>query len=145
MNIIKDKELIFRLIERKDLKVVFPLLNQLTIIDHSSRDKDKCWDKFIYNNASTSIVGIYKNKIIAYGSIIIENKIRGGSSGHIEDIVVDKSVRGKNIGVKLIEELIKIGKNKDCYRITLFCKKSLINFYNKNGFNEDYIAMKKFL
>tara|TARA_R110002153_G_scaffold238900_1_gene393290 strand:- start:2757 stop:3194 length:438 start_codon:yes stop_codon:yes gene_type:complete len=145
MNIIKDKELIFRLIERKDLKVVFPLLNQLTIIDHSSRDKDKCWDKFIYNNASTSIVGIYKNKIIAYGSIIIENKIRGGSSGHIEDIVVDKSVRGKNIGVKLIEELIKIGKSKDCYRITLFCKKSLINFYNKNGFNEDYIAMKKFL
>ena len=145
MNIIKDKELIFRLIERKDLKVVFPLLNQLTIIDHSSRDKDKCWDKFIYNNASTSIVGIYKNKIIAYGSIIIENKIRGGSSGHIEDIVVDKSVRDKNIGVKLIEELIKIGKNKDCYRITLFCKKSLINFYNKNGFNEDYIAMKKFL
>tara|TARA_R110000823_G_scaffold281849_1_gene400098 strand:- start:3334 stop:3771 length:438 start_codon:yes stop_codon:yes gene_type:complete len=145
VNIIKDKELIFRLIERKDLKVVFPLLNQLTIIDHSSRDKDKCWDKFIYNNASTSIVGIYKNKIIAYGSIIIENKIRGGSSGHIEDIVVDKSVRGKNIGVKLIEELIKIGKSKDCYRITLFCKKSLINFYNKNGFNEDYIAMKKFL
>ena len=145
MNIIKDKELIFRLIERKDLKVVFPLLNQLTIIDHSSRDKDKCWDKFIYNNASTSIVGIHKNKIIAYGSIIIENKIRGGSSGHIEDIVVDKSVRGKNIGVKLIEELIKIGKSKDCYRITLFCKKSLINFYNKNGFNEDYIAMKKFL
>jgi glucosamine-phosphate N-acetyltransferase len=145
MNIIKDKELIFRLIERKDLKVVFPLLNQLTIIDHSSRDKDKCWDKFIYNNASTSIVGIYKNKIIAYGSIIIENKIRGGSSGHIEDIIVDKSVRGKNIGVKLIEELIKIGKSKDCYRITLFCKKSLINFYNKNGFNEDYIAMKKFL
>jgi glucosamine-phosphate N-acetyltransferase len=145
MNIIKDKELIFRLIERKDLKVVFPLLNQLTIIDHSSRDKNKCWDKFIYNNASTSIVGIYKNKIIAYGSIIIENKIRGGSSGHIEDIVVDKSVRGKNIGVKLIEELIKIGKSKDCYRITLFCKKSLINFYNKNGFNEDYIAMKKFL
>jgi|TARA_R110000744_G_scaffold297029_1_gene406862 glucosamine-phosphate N-acetyltransferase len=145
VNIIKDKELIFRLIERKDLKVVFPLLNQLTIIDHSSRDKDKCWDKFIYNNASTSIVGIYKNKIIAYGSIIIENKIRGGSSGHIEDIIVDKSVRGKNIGVKLIEELIKIGKSKDCYRITLFCKKSLINFYNKNGFNEDYIAMKKFL
>ena len=145
MNIIKDKELIFRLIERKDLKVVFPLLNQLTIIDHSSRDKDKCWDKFIYNNASTSIVGIYKNKIIAYGSIIIENKIRGRSSGHIEDIIVDKSVRGKNIGVKLIEELIKIGKSKDCYRITLFCKKPLINFYNKNGFNEDYIAMKKFL
>lgn len=143
MNITKDKELIFRPVERKDLDIVFPLLNQLTEIDYSSRNKDKCWDKFINNTSSSSIVGIYKDKVIAYGSIIIDNKIRGESSGHIEDIVVDKNVRGKNFGRSLIKELIKIGKNKGCYRITLFCKKSLINFYSKNGFKVDNIAMKK--
>ena len=145
MNITKDKELIFRPVEIKDLDIVFPLLNQLTEIDYSSRNKDKCWDNFIHNTASDSIVGLYGDKIIAYGSIIIENKIRGGSSGHIEDIVVDKNVRGKNVGTSLIKELVKIGRNKDCYRITLFCDKSLINFYNKNGFKVNNIAMKKFI
>ena len=112
MNTTKDKELIFRPVERKDLDIVFPLLNQLTeidyFLDYSPSNKDRCWDKFIHNNASSSIVGIYNNKVIAYGSIIIENKIRGESSGHIEDIVVDENVRGKNIGISLIEELARL-------------------------------------
>ena len=83
-------------------------MDQLTEIDYSLRDKNKCWDNFINNTSSNSIVGVYKDKIIAYGSIVIENKIRGEKAGHIEDIVVDKSVRGNNIGIKLIEKLIEI-------------------------------------
>ena len=138
-------EITFRLVKRKDLDEVFTLLDQLTKIDYSSRNKEDCWNRFISNPSSNSVVGIYKNKIVAYGSIIVENKIRGELDGHIEDIVVDENMRGRNFGVGLINKLVKIAKDKDCYRITLFCKKSLINFYNKNGFNEDYIAMKKFL
>jgi len=140
MSIVK-----FRSIKKEDLDYVFPLLNQLTEIDYSLRDKNKCWDNFVNNSSSNSIVGIYNNQIIAYGSIVIENKIRGEFAGHIEYIVVDKKVRGKNIGVRLIEELVKIGKNKGCYRITLTCNQSLIKFYNKNGFKINNISMKKFL
>lgn len=134
--------IIFRPVKRKDLDEVFPLLQQLTVISYSSRDKDDCWNRFITNNSSNSIVGVYNDKVIAYGSIVIENKIRGGIAGHIEDIVVDKSVRGKNIGIKLIKELVKIGSNNNCYRITLTCKQNLINFYQKNNFKVDNIAMK---
>jgi ribosomal protein S18 acetylase RimI-like enzyme len=140
MSIVK-----FRPIKKEDLDYVFLLLNQLTEIDYSLRDKNKCWDNFVNNSSSNSIVGIYNNQIIAYGSIVIENKIRGEFAGYIEDIVVDKKVRGKNIGVKLIEELVKIGENKGCYRITLTCDQSLIKFYNKNGFKINNISMKKFL
>lgn len=139
MSIVK-----FRPIEKKDLDYVFPLLNQLTEIDYSLRDKNKCWDNFTNNTSSNSIVGIYNNNIIAYGSIVIENKIRGEFAGHIEDIVVDEKVRGKNIGVDLIKELVKIGENKGCYRITLTCDQSLIKFYNKNGFKINNISMKKY-
>lgn len=134
--------IIFRPVKRKDLDEVFPLLQQLTVINYSSRDKDECWNKFITNNSSNSIVGVYNDKIIAYGSIIIEHKIRGAIAGHIEDIVVDKSVRGKSIGIKLIEELVKIGSSNNCYRITLTCKQNLINFYEKNNFEIEHIAMK---
>ena len=44
------KKTIFRPVQYKDLDEVFPLLQQLTEIDYSSRDKDECWNKFISNN-----------------------------------------------------------------------------------------------
>ena len=89
--------------------------------------------------------GGHNNKIVAYGSIVVENKIRGEVAGHIEDIVVDNSVRGKMLGVKLVKELVEIGKNFGCYRITLFCDKKLIKFYEKNGFKVNNVIMKKYL
>jgi predicted GNAT family N-acyltransferase len=139
-----NEKIKFRKVERKDLGEVFLLLQQLTEIDYSNRDEEDCWDKFNSNTSSNSIVGLYKDEVIAYGSLVIENKIRGEAAGHIEDIVVDNKVRGNNVGVMLIDELIKIGKEKECYRITLFCKEHLIKFYNKNGFEVNSMAMKLF-
>ena len=139
------KKLIFRPVKKKDWKEVYLLLNQLTELPGALRDKDECWDKFISNNSNNAIVGLCGNAIVAYGSIVIESKIRGEAAGHIEDIVVDREVRGKNIGIKLIEELVKIGYNKNCYRIALTCDQPLISFYNKNGFKVNNVAMKKHL
>ena len=138
-------DLNFRKIQKHDLKSVYLLLNQLKKMDISKIDKEKAWDDFNNNSSSNSIVGIYNNKIIAYGSIVIENKVRGEVAGHIEDIVVDTDVRGKMIGVSLIKELINIAKNKGCYRITLFCEETLINFYARNGFKINNVVMKKYL
>ena len=135
----------FRIIEKNDLEQVFILLNQLKEIDISNIDKNKAWIDFNKNSSSNSIVGLIDNKIVAYGSVVVENKIRGEVAGHIEDIVVDTSVRGKMIGVALIKKLIEVAKNKNCYRITLFCKESLINFYSRNGFEVNNVVMKKYL
>ena len=138
-------KVIFRNIERKDLDQVFLLLNQLKNMDTSTVDKDKVWSDFINNTSSNSVVGLYNDKIVAYGSVVVENKVRGEVAGHIEDIVVDSEVRGKMIGVSLIKELIKVAKNKGCYRITLFCKETLVNFYARNGFEINNVVMKKYL
>ena len=138
-------KVIFRNIEKKDLDQVFVLLNQLKQIDIDNIDKDKAWSDFKNNTSSNSVVGLYNNKIVAYGSVVIENKVRGEVAGHIEDIVVDSEVRGKMVGVSLIKELIKVAKNKGCYRITLFCKETLVNFYGRNGFEVNNVVMKKYL
>ena len=138
-------KVIFRNIEKKDLDQVFILLNQLKQIDIDNIDKDKAWSDFINNTGSNSVVGLYNDKIVAYGSVVVENKVRGEVAGHIEDIVVDSEVRGKMIGVSLIKELIKVAKNKGCYRITLFCKETLVNFYGRNGFEVNNVVMKKYL
>ena len=138
-------KVIFRNIERKDLDQVFLLLNQLKNMDTSIVDKDKAWSDFVNNTSSNSVIGLYNDKIVAYGSVVVENKVRGEVAGHIEDIVVDSEVRGKMIGVSLIKELIKVAKNKGCYRITLFCKETLVNFYARNGFEINNVVMKKYL
>ena len=135
----------FRGIEKADLDEVFILLNQLKEIDLGSVEKQSAWDSFVSNSSSNSIVGVFNKKIVAYGSIVIENKIRGEVAGHIEDIVVDKEVRGKMVGVSLIKELIAIAKKKGCYRITLFCNEKLEKFYSRNGFKVDSILMKKYI
>ena len=138
-------KVIFRNIVKKDLDQVFVLLNQLKQIDIDNIDKEKAWSDFINNTGSNSVVGLYNDKIVAYGSVVVENKVRGEVAGHIEDIVVDSEVRGKMIGVSLIKELIKVAKNKGCYRITLFCKETLVNFYGRNGFEVNNVVMKKYL
>ena len=138
-------EIDFRAVKRSDLKEVVVLLNQLKEIDVSKINLNKAWSDFISNSSSNSVVGIYNNKVVAYGSLVVENKIRGEVAGHIEDIVVDSDIRGKMIGVALIKELIKIGKIKGCYRITLFCKETLVKFYSRNGFEVNNVVMKKYL
>lgn len=137
--------LVFRSIDKSDLDQVFILLNQLKEKDIKSIDKDLSWKNFTSNTSANSIVGIYENKVVAYGSVVIENKIRGDIAGHIEDVVVDTSVRGKMVGVKLVKELVDIGKSKGCYRITLFCDEKLIKFYERNGFRVNNVMMKSFL
>ncbi|MAQ22158.1 MAG: hypothetical protein CMB87_03120 [Flammeovirgaceae bacterium] len=141
----KMSEIKFREILKDDLDDVFLLLNQLKEKDVDSIDKESSWKNFISNTSANSIVGIYEDKIVAYGSIVIENKVRGDIAGHIEDIVVDTNVRGKMAGVKLVKELVDIGKTKGCYRITLFCDEKLIKFYERNGFKVNNVMMKSFL
>ena len=137
-------EIVFRPIERNDLDEVFSLLQQMTEIDLTDRDKDLCWELFS-KGSSESTVGVYQNQIIAYGSIVLEYKIRGGISGHLEYIVVDSKFRHRKVGIELIKRLVEIGEQKGCYRLTLFCKESLTNFYSKNGFEVNNVVMKKFL
>ena len=138
-------EISFRNVEETDMEEVSSLLNQLKKIDLNKIDYKEAWSNFISNTSSNSIVGVYNKKIVAYGSLVVENKIRGEVAGHIEDIVVDTSVRGKMLGVKLVKELVEIGKNLGCYRITLFCDKKLIKFYERNGFKVNNVIMKKYL
>ena len=138
-------EIFFRNIIESDMKEVSILLNQLKEMDLNSIDYSNAWKNFTLNSSSNSMVGILEDRIVAYGSIVVENKIRGEVAGHIEDIVVDDRVRGKMLGVKLVKELVEIGKSKGCYRITLFCDKKLIQFYERNGLEVNNVMMKTYL
>tara|TARA_A100001015_G_scaffold310504_1_gene412041 strand:- start:22 stop:474 length:453 start_codon:yes stop_codon:yes gene_type:complete len=89
---------------------------------------------------------LYKcsNKIVGMITLLIENKlIHGGKCiGHIEDLVVDPEYRSKRIARKLLDYVINICKQENCYKVIINCNESMIGFYNKNNFIKDAINMR---
>ena len=82
-------------------------------------------------------------KICAVGTIFMEQKFlhQNGTAGHIEDIVTHSDFRGKNLGKKVIDALILIGRNQGCYKIILDCNESNVGFYEKLGFSRKGVQM----
>lgn len=85
-----------------------------------------------------------KNLIIGSATLIIELKfIRSCSrAGHIEDVVVNTSYRGKNLGLRLIGALKEIASARGCYKVMLDCSESNMKFYAKMGFRESERHMR---
>jgi len=130
--------MIIRLLEKNDYyKNFLNLQNSFT-----SKPEKINFEDFskVFDNISDCIILVIEldNTIIATGKILIEQKFHNNlkKMGHIEDIVVSKKYRNRNYGTKIIEELIKIGKEKKCYKISLNCNNENINFYKRFGFIE---------
>lgn len=120
------------------------LLDQLS----STNQENFTYDKFeLFINQLNNNHNIYviekNNKIIASGTLLIENKIihNFGKVGHIEDIVVDFNERGSGLGKLMINHLIETAKNLNCYKIILNCNESNVKFYEKCGFTKKELEM----
>ena len=77
-----------------------------------------------FNNYFTLvIVSRATDKIVGAGTVFTEQKfIRNlGKVGHIEDIVVDKSMQGRKLGLRIINALTAISEAKGCYKSILNC------------------------
>jgi len=77
------------------------------------------------------------NNIIGSGTLFIEEKLTYGGCrlGHIENILINETERGKHIGINLVNKLIEISNFNKCYRIDLICSDDLINYYKKINFS----------
>lgn len=86
-------------------------------------------------------------EIIGSGTIFIEPKIihNAKSVGHIEDIVVKSSWRGKKISSSILDKLKKIGQENNCYKIILDCNENVSGVYKSNGFDVKGIQMSLYL
>ncbi|KAG0277477.1 Glucosamine-phosphate N-acetyltransferase-like protein [Linnemannia exigua] len=87
------------------------------------------------------------SRIVATGTLIVEQKFLRGcaKAGHIEDIVVHDSQRGKKFGIRLIDQLKHIGTMVGCYKLLLTCSESNEAFYGKSGFVRKDLHMAVYL
>jgi glucosamine-phosphate N-acetyltransferase len=115
------------------------LLEQLTTTNPDAITNDAYLThlKQIQSNPLHKIyVAVDSDKIIGSATLLIEPKIIHELSyvGHIEDVVVNQNCRSSGVGRSLIEHLVKIAKNHNCYKIILTCADKNIGFYEKFGF-----------
>ncbi|XP_027927850.1 glucosamine 6-phosphate N-acetyltransferase-like [Vigna unguiculata] len=123
------------------------LLQQLSVCDSvSDRDFE---DRFRELSAvgDDHVIGVIEDeasgKIIATGSVFIEKKFlrNCGKVGHIEDVVVDSSARGKHLGKKIISFLTEHARSMGCYKVILDCSLENKAFYEKCGFYHKSLQM----
>lgn len=129
------------------------LLSELTICE--DMNNNLFYEKLQKINSMGLIIIAYKYEsinscqieIVGSGTIIIEPKIiRGGKSvGHIEDIVVKKTYRGKKISQTILNELKEYAQKCNCYKVILDCDESVCPVYKSNGFEIKGIQMGKYL
>ena len=140
-----SEEIVFREIQKNDIAAVFELLKSISDFAPQKNEHDKIWDKFCNQKNVFSLVAVFGGKIIGYGSIIIEIKVRGGKMGHIEDIVTDPNLRKKGVGKLIIDNLFHIAKREGCYKLALQCSQDNESFYTKCGFERSGITMQRFI
>ncbi|CAI9260952.1 unnamed protein product [Lactuca saligna] len=126
------------------------LLQQLTVCDPVSDEEFQNRFEELKSCGDDHVICVIEDatssKIIATGSVFIEKKfIRGcGKVGHIEDIVVDSSARGLQLGKKVVGFLVDHARSNGCYKVILDCSDDNKAFYEKCGFKEKEIQMVKY-
>ena len=77
-------------------------------------------------------------KIVGSATLLIEPKFihDGGLVGHIEDVSVNDMYQGQGIGEKIMNYLLKISRDRGCYKTILDCTDNIMPFYEKLGFRQ---------
>ena len=126
-----------RLLENKDKDEYLELINVFTKEpkEITREDFEKWYDLSFGQNALIYVL-LKGDKIVGTGKLLLEYKFNNNLTiaGHIEDVVVSKECRGMGFGQIIVEHLVKIGREKRCYKIILSCNDKYIGFYNKCGF-----------
>jgi len=136
---------IIEALQRKHMDQVILLLQDISPFLLPKDSYDDIWETFINQPNLHTVVVTDNGKVVGYGAVIIETKIRGGKMGHIEDIVSHPNKRNKGVGKIVVNALYEIAKKNNCYKVALQCQKANIPFYEKCEYRLSGTAMQRFI
>jgi glucosamine-phosphate N-acetyltransferase len=123
------------------------VLAQLTTVGDVSREDFNNFVSLQSEGETYNTVVIRREEtgqVVGIATLLIEAKLIHGFSkvGHIEDVAVDSSVRGLNLGRYIIRTLCNMAVAKGCYKVILDCDLENVPFYEKCGLTEAGIEMQ---
>jgi dTDP-glucose pyrophosphorylase/GNAT superfamily N-acetyltransferase len=137
------------MVDLRDLDQLLSVLGQLS--DVGKPDRNELMDLIRRSNSQIDqinkkyiLVLRYEDQIVGTGSLLVEQKLTHnmGKVGHIEDVVVDLQYRGLGLARQMIELLICMAQDNNCYKVILDCSDDLIGFYGKMGFEKSANTMR---
>ena len=129
-----------RLAKQDDEQRCLELLNVLadTTSDSNKIFNSDTFSKLISNERGSLVIAEENRIILGMASISFNLALRyNGEYCQLEELVVDQNARGKNVGGLLIEETLKLAKNRGCKEFGLYLLESTKHnqsFYEKYGF-----------
>ena len=121
-----------------DSQALHALFSQLTESTLLTDKQFLQWFKEIHENPCFTLFGIMTSpkkypKLIGVGTLWTQPKYyrNKGKSGHIEDIIIDKSHQKKGLGKQLVKYIIDYAKNNGCYKVQLHCSEEMKPFYEE--------------
>ena len=139
-------DIIIRELEEKDLFNGFlQSMDSLKLASNISKEKaTEIYQKIKSNPNHLVYVAISGDKVVGSTTMLIEPKFihEGGNVGHIEDVVVTKEYQGRGIGEMLVQSLLELAKENNCYKTILDCSDDVKPFYEKIGFKRHSNGMR---
>ncbi len=129
-----------RLAKQDDEQRCLELLNVLADTTSNSNKifNSDTFSKLISNERGSLVIAEENRIILGMASISFNLALRyNGEYCQLEELVVDQDARGKNVGGLLIEETLKLAKNRGCKEFGLYLLESTKHnqsFYEKYGF-----------
>ena len=80
-------------IEKIHFEEVLELLKNISEYAPPKNSYSTIWKNFINQENNYALVALFNNKVVGFGVVVVETKIRGGRQGHIEDIVTDPNMQ----------------------------------------------------
>ena len=136
---------IIELLQQKHMEQVILLLQNMSVYLPPKDSYNFIWKSFINQPNVHSVVATENEEVVGYGAVVIETKIRGGKTGHIEDIVSHPNKRNMGIGKMIINALYEIAKTNQCYKVSLQSQQHNISFYEKCEYKVSGTAMQRFI
>lgn len=90
-------------------------------------------------------VAITSDKVIGVITLLVERKMihSGGLVGHIEDVAVNNEFKGRGVGSSLVDYAVNQARSVGCYKVILNCDSQIAKFYEKLGFHQHGVEMRK--
>lgn len=131
-----------------DLERLQYLLNQLSTVGEVPSERVKVFFDSVEGSATHTVfvVADAQDRVVACATLIIEPKLlhQGRCVGHIEDVVVDLTLRRQGVGRFMICHIIEYARTHDCYKVILDSSEQVAPFYEKCGMKVHDLQMAKY-
>ena len=150
--------------KEQDMDGINHLLMQVCLVHHKGRPDlfkygaKKYTDEELLNIIQDDMRPIFvavdeKNAVLGYAFCIFQQHINNNiltdiKTLYIDDLCVDETLRGQNIGRQLYDEALALARQAGCYNVTLnvwSCNEAAMRFYEKCGLKPQKVGMEQIL